>query len=140
MLLCQEWWEVTQSFFYHTWFLFHFVYFDYKVFSKQTTVQCTILRSRNAQRGFIIKNALTFFPKQKNLLFYIIIRAGNSLIGFLSESLIFGGNLNDLLMVAHFWWATWAIRSHCSFLVSDLSDSLTLLIKKREWANHSFFK
>ena len=81
----------------------------------------------------------------------------------------------------HFWWATWAIRScllifgerseqiahGCSFLVSDLSDLLTLLIigerpeqfahiahfwwvtwairshglpKKREWANRSFFK
>ena len=33
-------------------------------------------------------------------------------------------------MVAHFWWATWAIRSHGSFLVSDLSDALTSLIKK----------
>ena len=27
-----------------------------------------------------------------------------------------------------FWWTTWAIRSHRSFLVSNLSDSLTLLI------------
>ena len=33
-------------------------------------------------------------------------------------------------MVAHFWWATWAIRSHGSFLVSDLSNALTSLIKK----------
>ena len=33
---------------------------------------------------------------------------------------------------AHFWWATWANRSHCPFLVSDLSDSLTSLIKKEE--------
>ena len=36
-------------------------------------------------------------------------------------------NLSELLMVAHFWWATWAICSHHS-------------PKKREWANHSFFK
>ena len=35
-----------------------------------------------------------------------------------------------LLMVTHFWWATWAICSHRSFLVSTLSDSLTSLIKK----------
>ena len=33
-------------------------------------------------------------------------------------------------MVAHFWRATWAICSHRSFLVSDLSDLLTSLIKK----------
>ena len=25
-------------------------------------------------------------------------------------------NLSKLLMVAHFWWETWAICSHCSFL------------------------
>ena len=30
---------------------------------------------------------------------------------------------------AHFWWATWAICSHRSFLVSDLSNSLTSLTK-----------
>ena len=52
---------------------------------------------------------------------------------FLSELLIhsfFMSDLSKLLMVAHFWWATWAIRSHGSFLVSDLSDALTSLIKK----------
>ena len=38
--------------------------------------------------------------------------------------------LSESLMVAHFWWATWAIRSHRSFLVSDLSDLLTSLTKK----------
>ena len=42
----------------------------------------------------------------------------------------FVSDLSDLLMVAHFWWATWAICSHRSFLVSDLSDSLTSLTKK----------
>ena len=31
---------------------------------------------------------------------------------------------------AHFWWATWEIPSHCSFLVSNLSNLLTSLIKK----------
>ena len=84
-------------------------------------------------------------------------RAGNSLIDFLSESLELKktsdslirsflvsdlsdcsrlqysfplSNLSKSLMVTHFWWATWVICSHCSFLVSDLSDSLTLLTKK----------
>ena len=38
-------------------------------------------------------------------------------------------NLSESLMTAHFWWATWAIGSHPSFLVMDLSDSLTLLTK-----------
>ena len=47
-------------------------------------------------------------------------------------------DLNDLLMVAHFWWATWTICSWllifrerpgrithgCSFFVSDLGESL----------------
>ena len=31
---------------------------------------------------------------------------------------------------AHFWWVTWAICSHRSFLVSNLSDLRTTLIKK----------
>ena len=44
-------------------------------------------------------------------------------------------DLSESLMVAHFWWATWAIRSHCSFLVSDLSDSLTSLTKKEEMSD-----
>ena len=35
-------------------------------------------------------------------------------------------DLSKSLMVTHFWWATWAIRSHRS-------------PKKREWANRSFF-
>ena len=38
-------------------------------------------------------------------------------------------NLSESLMVAHFWWATWAICSNCSFVVSDLSNLLTLLTK-----------
>ena len=59
------------------------------------------------------------------------IRAGNSLIGFLNELLFFAKKISE-----------WAIRSRslisserpkqmahgCSFLVSDLSDTLTLLI------------
>ena len=45
-------------------------------------------------------------------------------------------NVSELLMVAHFWWATWAICSHRSFLVSDLSDLLTSLRgNERLWAN-----
>ena len=102
-------------------------------------------------------------------------RAGNSLIGFPSESLVFYpkkiewairsknerfthslifgerperfthdrsfhlSNLSELLMVAHFCWATWAICSHCSILVSDLSDSLTSLIKKEGMSDSLIF-
>ena len=36
-------------------------------------------------------------------------------------------NLSESLTVAHFWWATWAVRSNCS-------------LNKREWANRSFLK
>ena len=39
----------------------------------------------------------------------------------------------------HFWWATWAIFSHRSFLVSDLIHSLTLLIKKEGMSESLFF-
>ena len=39
-------------------------------------------------------------------------------------------NLSKLLIVAHFWWATWVFCSHRSFLMRDLSLSLTSLIKK----------
>ena len=42
---------------------------------------------------------------------------------------------------ANFWGATWAIRSHPSFLVSDLSDPLTSLIKKEGMSESlGFFK
>ena len=37
-------------------------------------------------------------------------------------------------------WATWAICSYCSFMVSDLSDSLTSLIKKKEMGRIAFLK
>ena len=49
-------------------------------------------------------------------------------------------------MVAHFLWATWAIRSHRSFLLSDLSNSLTLLTKRKgnklfaHFFNNFYFK
>ena len=79
------------------------------------------------------------------------IRAGNSLIGFPSESLFFCPKMSEWAICwkkwvihsfAHFWWVTWAIHSWslisserteqithgCSFLVSNLSDTLTSLI------------
>ena len=89
----------------------------------------------------------------KNVFFnmYIILRAGTSLIGFSSESLVFCQKLSEWAIgskkwanhsFAPFWWATSAIRSQSlifserpewiahgpSFLVSNLSDSLTSLI------------
>ena len=77
-------------------------------------------------------------------------RAGNLLICFLSELLVFSQKVSEwairskkwaIRSFAHFWWVAWAIRlrllifgeqteqiAHgCSFLVSDLSDSLTSL-------------
>ena len=48
-------------------------------------------------------------------------------------------NQRDSLMIAHFWWATWAIHSHHSFLVSDLRSSLTLLIKKERMSELLFY-
>ena len=66
-------------------------------------------------------------------------RAGNLLISFLSQSLIFCEKMSKWAICSkkraipsfsHFWWATWAIHSHRSYLVNDLSDSLTSLTKK----------
>ena len=44
----------------------------------------------------------------------------------LLTSLFFGEQPEQFAHIAHFWWATWAIRSHPS-------------LKMREWANRSFF-
>ena len=38
-------------------------------------------------------------------------------------------DLSESLMVAHFWWATWAIRSHRSLLVSGLINFLLSLTR-----------
>ena len=60
-------------------------------------------------------------------------RAGNSLIWFPSKSLVFCPKMSEWAIrskkwaihsFAHFWWAKWAIRSHRSFPLSDLSESL----------------
>ena len=48
--------------------------------------------------------------------------------------------LSQSLMVAHFWWATWVIRWHRSFLVSNLRDSLTSLNKKEGMSKSFIFK
>ena len=47
--------------------------------------------------------------------------------------------LSKLLMVTHFWWATWGLRSHRSFLVSDLSGSLPSLTRKEEMSDSLIF-
>ena len=47
--------------------------------------------------------------------------------------------LSKSLMVAHFWWVTWGIRSHRSFHLSKMSDSLTLLTKKEEMSKNEQF-
>ena len=45
-------------------------------------------------------------------------------------------DLSESLMVAYFWWATWAIRSHHSFDLREMSDSLTSLTKKEEMSEN----
>ena len=78
------------------------------------------------------------------------------LVSDLSDSLIFGerperfahdcsfplSDLSKSLMVAHFWWVIWAIRSHSSFDLSEMSDSLTKIEKmsKNERFAHFFKK
>ena len=47
--------------------------------------------------------------------------------------------MSKLLMVALFWWATWAICSHRSSLVSNLNVCSHRSLKKGEWAKRSFF-
>ena len=67
-----------------------------------------------------------------------MIRVGNSLIIFLGEKMrerAIRSKNRVIHALAHFWWATWAIFS---FLMSDVSDSPTLLFKK-EWKSKSLF-
>ena len=82
---------------------------------------------------------------------YVWIWAGNSLIWFPRESLVFCSKMSEwsicskkwaIHLFAHFWWATWAIPSWSlisserperishgrSFVVSKMSDLLTSLI------------
>ena len=97
----------------------------------------------------------------KNERMSYLLRAGNSLIWFLSESLVFCQKMSQWAIhskkwaihsFAHFRWAKWAIRSQslisserpeqiahvCSFLVSEMSNSLTLLnwYEQNEWFTH----
>ena len=88
----------------------------------------------------------------------ILCRAGNSFIGFPSKLLVFCEKMSKWAIhsknerfahslifgerperIANFWWVTWAIRSHSSFLVSDLSDSVTSLTKTEEMSNSLIF-
>ena len=45
--------------------------------------------------------------------------------------IFFVSELSKSLIVAHFWWATWAICSQSLFFMSDLRDLLTSLFKKQ---------
>ena len=75
-------------------------------------------------------------------------RAGNSLIGFLSKSLVFGKKMSEWAIrkknerFAHsliFGEQPEGIAHGRSFLVSDLSDSLTLLTKKEGMSESLIF-
>ena len=102
---------------------------------------------------FLRKNELNERFAQKNHQFaqsFIFVERPEQFV--LNPSFLVS-NLSDSLMVAHFWWATWANRlcslnfwwatwaigSHRLFLVSDLSDSLTSLIKKEGMSKSLIF-
>ena len=50
---------------------------------------------------------------------FLVSEMSDSLTSLISSKL-----LSESLMVAHFYWAKWAIHSHRSFPLSDLSESL----------------
>ena len=99
-----------------------------------------------------VGNLLTGF-KSKSLVFWEKMSKWAIHSKKMSDSLIFGerperflhscsflvSDLSDLLTVAHFWWATWVNHSHRSFLVSDLSDSLKSLFKKEGMSKSLIF-
>ena len=93
-------------------------------------------RSRTTSQGWEFAHRfsewITRFLRKKEQLSYSLKKLSN-LLKKLSDSLICSFlviHLSDSLMVAHFWWATWAISSNCSFLVSDLSNLFNCLTKK----------
>ena len=108
-----------------------------------STVKC---RAGNSLNLFLSKS-LVFLRKnerirdllKKNEPFFHSLIFGERPEWFAHGCSFLGSNLNESLMVAHFWWATWAICSHHSFLVSDLSDSLTLLTKKEGMSDSLIF-
>ena len=92
---------------------------------------------------------------------HTICRVGNSLIGFLGKLLVFCeknermsdlrqktsnslicsflvSDLSDSLMLAHFWWATWANRSNFWWATWAICSNCSL--KKRQWAKRLFKK
>ena len=103
---------------------------------------------------FVQKWANEQFPQKNERFTHLLIYS--FLVSDLSDSLIFGerperfahdcsfplSDLSKSLMVAHFWWVIWAIRSHSSFDLSEMSDSLTKIEKmsKNERFAHFFKK
>ena len=98
-----------------------------------------------ANRSFSPKNEQMSDSLKKNERFTHLLIFGERPERFAHDRSFPLSDLSESLMVAHFWWVTWAICSHRSFLVSnlsdlltslillsDLSDSLTLLTKKEE--------
>ena len=78
----------------------------------------------------------------------VFTRAWNSLIWFPSQSLVFYPKMSRWAIrsknwaipsFAHFWWAKWAFRSHCSFDLSEMSNSLTSLTKKEKMSKNERF-
>ena len=87
---------------------------------------------------YYAKNGNCSRPSQESqwlMMIFAFSRAGNRLFFWVNRSFfakkwankrLAKKKTSNSLMVSHLWWATWAIRSHCSILVSDL----TSLIKK----------
>ena len=126
----------------------------------------------------VIVHVHALFQRHLSLFSFNVLRipsrAGDSLIGFLSESLVFCEKMSEwaihskkLSNALIFGERPEQIAQGCSFMESNLSDSLTLLIygeqherfvhiahfwwatwaigsyfslKKREWENHLFLK
>ena len=113
---------------------------------KREGVQCIFFAGLGIRSSVFWANCLFFAKKWANERF----AQKNE---WLAHSLIFGeqperfthgcsflvSNLSKSLMVAHFWWATCVIRSHHSFLVSILINSLTSLTKNEGMSESLIF-
>ena len=117
----------------------HFVKFCFSC-NLFTYINCRTLKNI-LLRNFVIKYVMKLLTWEFN-------RAGNLLIGFLSELLVFFEKMSEratwanrswslvfgewpelFAHIAHFWCATWAIRSHRSPKMRECGNRYFLKIK-----------
>ena len=99
---------------------------NWKISELWRVIMLLLLRRKNNKAGLGIRSSVfwanrSFFAKYKQMSDFLKKTRDSLIISFLVN------NLSHSLMVAHFWWATWVIQSHCS-------------LKKRDWANRLFKK